>query len=522
MTALVFLTAVLAAEIPARHTITIETLQVEGAVGSQIVDILEIRGYDGYVIGAEKFSLAGNWQVANNGFSTSGNQASKLTYAFYAKNGKDVRVLIQKTPGGGQALFKVDAASKQVDFNGVRYHQVHTFTLHGVNRWVPYIWGLDFIVSIGLISILLFVVAVCTGVFIPKARSSIRWSAFPNDMVFLAALFILLLAPLYRYSGSITDFEDTFSFRTPLLRGWAEFRFRVLGDRLFNLFIVGKDNWLSYSGELSLDDYQNVLPVTDEDLAAFQSGLDGLNDRLQARGIRFLLVVVPNKNTIYPEYLPPQVPVLGKQSFLDRLVEYQGKHGKAQILDLRAALLEARRERQVFYTKDTHWNAYGAWVGYQEIMRALQKDFPSLRPHSLDEYAFVDDGMKNNSEGKSLGQTMILDQEFHLELKEEPAIKSWTTSGPKIRSIITTTRPGTGLPKLVMYRDSFGGWLIPFLSDHFSPAVYVWAFRIDEDYIQAEAPDIVVVEVTERYLTRFLKSLRNEPIEDTGGLFLDE
>ena len=53
-----------------------------------------------------------------------------------------------------------------------------------------------------------------------------------------------------------------------------------------------------------------------------------------------------------------------------------------------------------------------------------------------------------------------------------------------------------------MVRDSFTIALIPFLSDHFSRAVYQSDFNVDQMLIAEEKPDVVIFELTERYLYR--------------------
>ncbi len=510
------------APLPTRHTITVEVPQVENPGSRLAVDILEVRDNEGLIIKPEKFSLSGNWQVAAHGFFTSGGQSARLTYAFYAVNGKNVQVLVQKAPGGGQALFQIDGAAEQVSFQSEGIdQQIYTFPLKGVNRWAGLVWVLDLLAAVGLVGVLVFIVSFYVCAWIPKIPRQIQKAALSYDKVFLGILFILLLAPLWKFSGSMQNLESGFTFRTPLLRGWSDFRFRFLGDRLFKKVIVGNGNWLLYTGEQSLDDYQNTLPVTEKDCALLQSRLDDINSQLEAKGITFLLVLAPNKNTIYPEYLPPQIPILGKRSFLDQCMEFQKLHGQAPILDLRPALLAARNEHQVYFATDSHWNPYGALAGYQEILRALQKDYPILQSHPLDDYQIRDIGMQSGDLALRLGQVSVTERFFNLVLKEKHNVKSWTMSSAA-GLITVTSRSDQKLPKLVMYGDSFSGGLIPFLSDHFSRAVYLRSNTPEMDFIYSEKPDIVIVEVTERYLSLLIKSLNNETSAGNGGLGLDE
>ena len=53
----------------------------------------------------------------------------------------------------------------------------------------------------------------------------------------------------------------------------------------------------------------------------------------------------------------------------------------------------------------------------------------------------------------------------------------------------------------MVFRDSFGSALIPFLSEHFSRALYLWQYNFDPDVVQAEDPDVVVQEWVGRRLS---------------------
>jgi hypothetical protein len=54
------------------------------------------------------------------------------------------------------------------------------------------------------------------------------------------------------------------------------------------------------------------------------------------------------------------------------------------------------------------------------------------------------------------------------------------------------------LPKLVMFRDSFGSALVPFLAEHFRRSLFLWQHDFDPAIIAAERPDYVVWEITSR------------------------
>jgi hypothetical protein len=62
------------------------------------------------------------------------------------------------------------------------------------------------------------------------------------------------------------------------------------------------------------------------------------------------------------------------------------------------------------------------------------------------------------------------------------------------------------LPRAVIFRDSFSSRLVPFLSEHFSRAVYVWQNDFDTTAILEERPNVVIQEIVSRHLYTFLAS----------------
>ena len=66
---------------------------------------------------------------------------------------------------------------------------------------------------------------------------------------------------------------------------------------------------------------------------------------------------------------------------------------------------------------------------------------------------------------------------------------------------IVTTSPRADRPRAVVFRDSFGSALVPFLAEHFSRAVYLWEYDIDPRVLDREQPRVVIQEWAGRRLS---------------------
>jgi len=152
--------------------------------------------------------------------------------------------------------------------------------------------------------------------------------------------------------------------------------------------LSGKDRWLFLTGELS-NACTPPLPF-DEVLRRWAD----LVAVVRASGRRAVVLVAPDKASVYPEFLPDEFSgdecaLAGKRALWD-LLEQRGPG--LGVVPLRERLLRAKRRGDdlVYLRRDSHWNALGAL----EPLRAVLDRFGGavriapgeLRPSSASEY----------------------------------------------------------------------------------------------------------------------------------------
>jgi len=328
--------------------------------------------------------------------------------------------------------------------------------------------------------------------------------------LFSATVMVLLISFVFSHETSLSAVPGNFRWRNNLIEMYTSFRFK-LGDHVYNKSVVGRGGWFFFTGERITVDYQRVEPLGRKKLSNFQKKLDQLNANLEEKGIVLLVVVPPNKSTIYSQYMPKEIPVLGEKSHLDQFVEYMNVYGKTPVVDLRQTLLDASRSQDVYFKTDTHWNDLGAYYGYVEILHALSSSYPDLMPRPLSYFEYQNAGAFTWGISRMMGLPDHMEVKWILEPKFEvnPPINS-------IRSgtVRTITNRDQELPTLMVFGDSFYDSLAHFIEPHFSHVKTisytknkaVWSL----DQISQESPDIVLIEFVERSLeTGFLKLLEN-------------
>lgn len=319
--------------------------------------------------------------------------------------------------------------------------------------------------------------------------------------IFSVLMLILLFSFVVKPGLSWTTISTDFRWKRNLISYYTAMRLK-LGDRVYNQTLVGKNGWFFFTGNFSVEDYQKLMKYNPGRLSKIQTGLDRLNADLKSRGITLLVVVVPEKSTIYPQYMPDGLPVVDGKSRLDQFLDYMRLNGNTEILDLRPTLLRAGRSQMIYYKTDTHWNALGAFYAYKQVMNALSSSNMSLTPHSLSNYQYVEAGNSMRDLPLLMGLLNYPEENWTLTPFVAPKLEASRTLLPDGRYIRTITNADTKLPTLLVFHDSFYDALAQFIEPHFSkvktiPFTYekgVWSL----DWIQREKPDFVIIEVAER------------------------
>jgi alginate O-acetyltransferase complex protein AlgJ len=274
----------------------------------------------------------------------------------------------------------------------------------------------------------------------------------------------------------------------------------------FSNVLRGKEGWLLYTGEGNLDDYQNAHPFSATELEDIGDKLGAVQQWMDEKGITFFVVVAPNKETIYPEFVPDEINKIGDQSRLEQLAAFlKSSSHPVKLLDVRPALLARKEEFQLYYRTDSHWNDYGAYFASAEILKAVEEKFPEVRVAGIEDYR-IEKGDVSGDLARMLPMEPLL-SETTVWLHRYP--DSQVRFPEKTDRVITISEADNpNLPRAVIFRDSFANQLEPFLSEGFSRAVYPWSFTIDQDLINREQADVVIVEIAERYL-HLLKDIQD-------------
>ena len=283
---------------------------------------------------------------------------------------------------------------------------------------------------------------------------------------------------------------DHFFLRQQLVTADAKLEAGLLGESAAEDVVLGKEGWLYYAA--TLDDYRSQNLMTKRQIWAAARTLKLIQDYAAENGARMLFVIVPNKNEIYPEYMPGWALAGAEPDNREELNQALAFAG-VDYLDLTPVLTAEKPTAQLYQTQDSHWNNLGAALAHDAILSGLGREgsaydpaaFISRRDHVGDLYTML---YPTGTE-KDLQYYPARDWQFQYTKK----IRS-----PQDQTILTACESAEG--SLLMFRDSFGNTLHSFMAESFAEASFSRAMPYNLQLLAGRNPDTLVIELVQRNL----------------------
>ena len=287
-----------------------------------------------------------------------------------------------------------------------------------------------------------------------------------------------------------TDYiADHFALRQRLITADASLQALVFQTSAQDSVVMGKDGWLFYRE--TLDDYLHTDPLTERELFGAARTLALLSEYAQSRGASLTFTVAPNKASLYPQYLPYVGIPLNGEDDIDRLVPLLEEQG-VKYADL---FFPFREQEQVLYhAADSHWTRRGAALAHDALSNALglenrvewfTQPGQTAKTHRGDLYEML------YPTGSALEGETQFDQPFAFTYVRP-------IRGPEDQRIQTENSAQTG--SLLMFRDSFGNTLFPFMAEDFAQATFSRSMPYQMALLDETGADTVLIELVERNL----------------------
>lgn len=342
-----------------------------------------------------------------------------------------------------------------------------------------------------------------TYIFVEKPIRFGRFSE-PLKSITLTSSFLLLGAVGFLVSN--IDFRQLKTIDSLHFREGLEHR---IGSS--SQWYQGQDNWLflgnSYNKtveKLKL----SITPTTDE--------IENLHDNMSAIAVaartsetQLALLIGPNKSSIYPEFLPPEVNV-SPQRHISFFTNRLDNIPNLTLYDPTRDLLDVKRtDGLIYYRTDTHWNSKGAFITYKNLMQKLGIRVPRVNFASTDTSSGDLIEISNQPDFPLInGDTwnFRIDRSYQLERKKQERSKqvnSATSEAFGEQEVVHNSNPVSD-KRVWIIGDSFTTALKPYFEATFRETWYWdhWKNGLQElpaDLMEAkEKPDLIVIIRVER------------------------
>ena len=278
-----------------------------------------------------------------------------------------------------------------------------------------------------------------------------------------------------------------------------------------SLSVAGLKNWYFIS-DLSNKAYsQHCRDVVFEESQIIKK-LNYLKSLSEASTAPFYLVIGPDKHGIYSEFMKPYIYEPGKFRAFSKYKYLLTKY-KISYIDPYEAIKTAKASlsdnKTLYYTNDTHWNYFGAYTAFAEVIKHVAPevkiknyifkfeknysgDLVANRPFVIHDYydsVSVENFEKYNIEIEKIGQRKRYSYLFD--------INATVHNGTKFINSLAEDRR-----KVMIFSDSFGWSFVPFMIDTFHTVI--WLERNNPknnsfvEIIKKEKPDLILYLNVER------------------------
>ena len=302
-------------------------------------------------------------------------------------------------------------------------------------------------------------------------------------------------------------FNDHFGLRAFLIRTQALAKFFWLRMSPSSKVVLGRDGWL-YLAE-SMNEYRGVKRLPRARIQEWLQEFKAKKAFLESRNVKYLAVIAPNKETVYPEFLPASIHQIQSNTYADDFVNALPADSQPAVLDLREPLIAAKAAGRLYWKTDSHWNALGVAFASDAIINRLSTWFPELQS-APGSHPF------QTQRGKSgdLSQLMGLADQMHEErIILSSGIKSVRPAAPrvnkKVKGILfnqavesTDERNRIGI---VVTGDSFSSAVSNLLPAHFRRTLKFRPYLSYKDplfkaIVAGEKPDVYLEIFVDRHL----------------------
>ena len=214
--------------------------------------------------------------------------------------------------------------------------------------------------------------------------------------------------------------------------------------------------------------------------------------------ISYFYLAVPNKHCLYSEFLPEHIHLSQSRPITQILNEVEDSFVSFTYpLD---ELISHKEEGLLYRLKDSHWTHLGAYHCYSALAQKMLDAGVPLRKIRDEEISFSEQPTEHSDLGVHFDDSKDTDVVMTMPLLNiSCAFNNGVLNTGNLQ--VWKNNSGEGLPRALIFRDSFCNTLIAFLAASFSEVAFAWQPNVDFQLVKEFDPDVVISQQVERFIT---------------------
>ena len=371
---------------------------------------------------------------------------------------------------------------------------------------------------------------------VPARPIDLLFSVFFIGMLLTFAVYVSVtmllgaqtsIAEQYRdgadYHMPLASYNDAYYKNSDLQTLITQYDYDLFGKVGDKNILVGRENFLfevvrEDNGYNYLRDFLGEYAYEADSLENIYNSVKLRQTAYRNQGAEYMLVVIPNAQTVYPEYLPSYIQSEAGKTRLRQLSEYMKTKDDITFIDLTDAFVAAKSAGSLYNNTEDSLNSLGQYFVYQ----TLYKIFPEQVKAGTKMLGFGDVTLYTHyTDGKKLArdagiasvvknETISLSNsmEFNYLLQE---------LYPAIEVTYADHSGSTGAGQTVLLEFS-NEWdkiqLMPYFSTTFDDAVYKSDHRFSLETVDTAQPSLVIQFIHEYELSSLTDSDTAQTYDD--------
>jgi alginate O-acetyltransferase complex protein AlgJ len=319
-----------------------------------------------------------------------------------------------------------------------------------------------------------------------------KWFTYSFKSLLWIPLLLIVLTrdpafPLPQSVGDLFFFPGEFKYfignhfplRDSLAKVHSLALMKMNGPSEVGRVVVGQADWMF----LRMDRDMSTMSVSQTKLLAFRDQFEQRAALCRSIGAEYRVMIVPTKENVYAEFLPDRYRKFAirtsEMSVIGRFM--RTKSERIPTIDLLARFMREKEISDLYFKSDSHWNEFGGFIACEELLRSLAG---GTNHFSATKYSIEMRVSPGGNEAKILGIQDRVTEDYPRVIVADGRNPTRDNGSPVEFDTInlddfnlqgTRTRcPEAPYESVLVFHDSFGVALVPFVSRQFKAATFIW------------------------------------------------